>query len=89
MRLGVLDVGSNAAQLQVVDAFAGGPPLPIRAVKVPTRLGQDISVQGEIAEGAADRLVAAVRHALSSAQALRVDQLYPLRHRSYSGFGQP
>jgi exopolyphosphatase / guanosine-5'-triphosphate,3'-diphosphate pyrophosphatase len=38
MRLGVLDIGSNAAQLQVVDAYAGAPPLPIHALKVPTRL---------------------------------------------------
>jgi len=27
MRLGVLDLGSNAAQLQIVDVTAGGPPL--------------------------------------------------------------
>ncbi|MGV0741565.1 Ppx/GppA phosphatase family protein [Mycolicibacterium sp. XJ870] len=77
MRLGVLDVGSNAAQLQVVDAFAGAPPLPIRAVKIPTRLGEEASIEGAIGQSGMDRIVAAVRHAIDSAHALNVDQLYP------------
>ncbi|MCV7334294.1 hypothetical protein H7K12_04745 [Mycobacterium senegalense] len=77
MRLGVLDVGSNAAQLQVVDAFAGAPPLPLRGVKVPTRLGQDASIEGAVGQSGVDRIVAAVRAAVDAAQALHVDQLYP------------
>ncbi|WP_234790697.1 hypothetical protein [Mycolicibacterium wolinskyi] len=77
MRLGVLDVGSNAAQLQVVDAFAGAPPLPIRAVKIPTRLGEEASSDGAIGQSGMDRIVAAVRVAVESAHALHVDQLYP------------
>ncbi|WP_158087210.1 hypothetical protein [Mycobacterium aquaticum] len=56
MRLGVLDIGSNAAQLQVVDALAGAPPLPIRAVKIPTRLGQEASVEGAIGQQGIDRI---------------------------------
>lgn len=77
MRLGVLDVGSNAAQLQVVDAFAGGPPLPIRAVKIPTRLGEEACAEGEIGQNGQDRIVAAVQQAVEAARALNVDQLYP------------
>lgn len=77
MRLGVLDVGSNAAQLQVVDARAGAPPLPIYALKAPTRLAGDVDVEGSIAQAGVDRVVAAVQRALDTAQELRVDQLCP------------
>lgn len=77
MRLGVLDVGSNAAQLQVVDAFAGAPPLPIHAVKVATRLSEQVVEAGEIPEEGVDRVVAAVGEAVQAAHELSVDQLYP------------
>jgi exopolyphosphatase/guanosine-5'-triphosphate,3'-diphosphate pyrophosphatase len=42
MRLGVLDIGSNSAQLQVVEVKPGAPPLPAHAVKASTRLGESI-----------------------------------------------
>jgi exopolyphosphatase / guanosine-5'-triphosphate,3'-diphosphate pyrophosphatase len=77
MRLGVLDVGSNAAQLQVVDARAGAPPLPIHAVKMPTRLAGEIGIERSISQQGIDRVVSAVSTALDSARELRVDQLYP------------
>jgi exopolyphosphatase/guanosine-5'-triphosphate,3'-diphosphate pyrophosphatase len=77
MRLAVLDVGSNAAQLQVVDARAGAPPLPIHAVKMRTSLGEEVGAMGSISQGGADRVVAAVREALEAARGLTVDQLYP------------
>jgi exopolyphosphatase/guanosine-5'-triphosphate,3'-diphosphate pyrophosphatase len=77
MRLGVLDIGSNAAQLQVVDARAGAPPLPIHAVKVPTQLGEEVGARGSISQEGANRVVAAVQQALDAARGLTVDQLYP------------
>ncbi len=77
MRLGVLDIGSNAAQLQVVDALAGAPPLPIRSVKMPTRLGQEASIERSIGQQGIDRIVAAVQHAIEAARGMDVDQLYP------------
>jgi exopolyphosphatase/guanosine-5'-triphosphate,3'-diphosphate pyrophosphatase len=40
MLLGVLDIGSNSAQLQVFEAYPGAPPLPTHAVKEPTLLGE-------------------------------------------------
>lgn len=40
MLLGVLDIGSNSAQLQVFEARPGAPPLPTHAVKEPTLLGE-------------------------------------------------
>ena len=39
MLLGVLDIGSNSAQLQVFEARPCAPPLPTHAVKEPTLLG--------------------------------------------------
>lgn len=89
MRLGVLDVGSNAAQLQVVDAFAGGPPLPIRAVKIPTRLGEEACAEGEIGQNGQDRIVAAVQQAVEAARALNVDQLYPFVTAAIRELQQP
>jgi exopolyphosphatase/guanosine-5'-triphosphate,3'-diphosphate pyrophosphatase len=77
MRLGVIDVGSNAAQLQVVEARAGGPPLPMHAVKVPTRLGEEVGLTGSISREGIDRVVGAVQRALVAARELRVDQLCP------------
>ena len=77
MRLGVLDVGSNAAQLHVVDASAGAPPLPIHAIKVPTRLSDEVGVDEAISQKGVDRVVAAVQRALDAARDLTVDQLYP------------
>jgi exopolyphosphatase / guanosine-5'-triphosphate,3'-diphosphate pyrophosphatase len=76
MRLGVLDVGSNSAQLQVTDASAGGPPLPIYAAKEPTRLGQDVGTDGVIGEVAAARVVEAVARTLEAAHRWEVEQLY-------------
>lgn len=77
VRLGVIDVGSNAAQLQVVEARPGAPPLPIHALKVPTRLGEEAGVEGTISQEGTDRVVAAVQRALTAARELRVDQLCP------------
>jgi exopolyphosphatase / guanosine-5'-triphosphate,3'-diphosphate pyrophosphatase len=77
VRLGVIDVGSNAAQFGGVEARAGAPPLPIHAVKVPTRLGEEADLEGSISQEGADRVVGAVQRALDAARELRVDQLCP------------
>jgi exopolyphosphatase/guanosine-5'-triphosphate,3'-diphosphate pyrophosphatase len=76
MRLGVLDIGSNSAQLQVVDAVAGAPPLPVYAVKEPTRLGESFGPDGEIDAAGVDRVVRAVGAAMAAAEQFGVDQLY-------------
>ena len=46
MRLAVLDIGSNSAQLQVV----GAPPLPAHAVKEPTLLAEELRPDGTLSE---------------------------------------
>jgi exopolyphosphatase / guanosine-5'-triphosphate,3'-diphosphate pyrophosphatase len=76
MRLGVLDVGSNAAQLQIVDVTAGGPPLPAQAVKSPTLLGEEILPDGAIGQAGVDRVCAAVSRAVETAERQAVDMLY-------------
>jgi exopolyphosphatase / guanosine-5'-triphosphate,3'-diphosphate pyrophosphatase len=77
MRLGVLDVGSNSAQLLVVDGHPGAPPLPAHAVKEPTLLGEALEPDGSIAEDGVQRVAEAVARAVVAAQHLGVDQLFP------------
>ncbi len=76
MRLGVLDIGSNSAQLQVVDAYAGAPPLPAHAVKEPTLLADEIQPDGSISDVGIDRVTDSVGHAIEAALRLGVGELY-------------
>jgi len=76
MLLGVLDIGSNSAQLQVFEARSGAPPLPTHAVKAPTLLGEAFGPDGAIEPTGVDRVVEAVNHAMSAARRLGVQQLY-------------
>ena len=76
MLLGVLDIGSNSAQLQVVEVRPGAPPLPTLAVKEPTLLGGAFDAEGAIDIAGVDRVVAAVERALDAARLLGVEQLY-------------
>ena len=78
MRLAVLDVGSNSAQLQVTEASAGAPPLPLYAMKEPTRLGEELGHDGVLGEQAVARVVEAVARTLQAAHKWQVgEQLYP------------
>ncbi len=77
MRLGVLDIGSNSAQLQIVDVAAGAPPLPALAVKTPTLLGEEITADGSISRMGIDRVTGAVVRSMQVAVQQQVDQLYP------------
>ena len=76
MLLGVLDIGSNSAQLQVFEVRPGAPPLPTHAVKEPTLLGEAFDAAGAIEPAGIDRLVTAVNHAMNAARRLGVQQLY-------------
>ena len=77
MRLGVLDIGSNSAQLQIVDVRRGAPPLPAHAVKEPTLLGEEILPDGSISDDGVERVVRAVADAVTAASRHGVDQLDP------------
>ncbi|MGW4842910.1 Ppx/GppA phosphatase family protein [Nocardia brasiliensis] len=76
MRLGVLDVGSNSAQFLVVDASPGAPPLPIRALKEPVLLGEDIDAAGVIGDAGCQRAVASVSRGLAAAGHYEIDSFY-------------
>ena len=72
----MLDIGSNAAQLQIVDVTAGGPPLPAHAVKEPTLLGEEMLPDGAIGQAGVDRVVGAVTRAVETAERQAIDMLY-------------
>jgi exopolyphosphatase / guanosine-5'-triphosphate,3'-diphosphate pyrophosphatase len=77
MRLGVLDIGSNSAQLQIVDLAAGSPPLPAHAVKNPTLLSEEINDDGVVSAAGIERVSQSVSDAVRVATEQHVDQLYP------------
>jgi exopolyphosphatase/guanosine-5'-triphosphate,3'-diphosphate pyrophosphatase len=77
MRVGVLDVGSNSAQLQIVDVTDGGPPLPAHALKQPTLLSNETLDDGSISEIGIERVAAAVTASVKEARLLGLDRFYP------------
>ncbi|WP_163509771.1 hypothetical protein [Fodinicola acaciae] len=76
MRVGVLDIGSNSAQLQIVDAYPGAPPLPTHAFKEPTLLGESYGKDGAIDAAGVRRVVRAVDSTLRLAGKSSVERLY-------------
>lgn len=68
MRVGVLDVGSNSPSCGC-DLVAGQAPLPVTAVKRPTRSAEAIDLNGGLGIEVVDRLVASVRQAARTAEA--------------------
>ncbi|MGO1057300.1 Ppx/GppA phosphatase family protein [Crossiella sp. CA198] len=77
VRLGVLDVGSNTAHLQVVDVYPGGSPAPLHSVKAQIGLSEDIDRHGVISPDGLDRLVQAVQECVAEAEAYGVAELVP------------
>jgi exopolyphosphatase/guanosine-5'-triphosphate,3'-diphosphate pyrophosphatase len=76
MLLGVLDIGSNSAQLQLFEVRPGAPPLATHAVKEPTLLGEAFDHGGAIDQAGIDRVISAVKRAMSAARRLGAEQLY-------------
>jgi exopolyphosphatase/guanosine-5'-triphosphate,3'-diphosphate pyrophosphatase len=77
MRLGVLDIGSNSANLRVVDAYPGSPPLPVYRQKAATKLAEAIKADGAISVAGVKQLIAAVGAAVDAAYAQEVVELIP------------
>jgi exopolyphosphatase/guanosine-5'-triphosphate,3'-diphosphate pyrophosphatase len=75
MRIGVLDVGSNSAHLEVVDLRPGDVPRPVTSVKCPTLLADAFDRDGRLRPSAVERLVAAVAAAAGAARRAHVDEL--------------
>ncbi|MFC5003126.1 Ppx/GppA phosphatase family protein [Dactylosporangium cerinum] len=78
MRLAVLDVGSNAAHLHVVDARPGGPPQSVFRLKAPTLLADSVDDDGALSDDAVDRLVSAVTETVDASRRHAVTDLIPL-----------
>jgi exopolyphosphatase / guanosine-5'-triphosphate,3'-diphosphate pyrophosphatase len=76
MKIGVLDIGSTTAQLQVAEAVPGAPPLPTHAFKQRILLGEALQPDGTIADEGIDRVIDGVRTAATVARDLQVDRLY-------------
>lgn len=76
MLLGVLDIGSNSAQLQVFEVRPGAPPLPTHAVKQPTLLSEALDSDGVIDPAGVDRVIQAVNDTMSATRRLGVQHLY-------------
>lgn len=74
MRLATLDIGTNTAQLLVVEA--DGPPLRrLHAVERFVRLGEGVDAHGRIGAAAQDRLLDALRAHLQTAREHGVDRV--------------
>jgi exopolyphosphatase/guanosine-5'-triphosphate,3'-diphosphate pyrophosphatase len=78
MRLAVLDVGSNAAHLHVVDAQPGGTPQSVFRLKAPTLLADSVDDDGALTDDAVDRLVSAVTETVDASRRHDVADLIPL-----------
>lgn len=78
MRLAVLDVGSNAAHLHVVDARPDGPPRSVFRLKAPTLLADSVGKDGALSDDAVDRLVSAVTQTVDASRRHAVTDLIPL-----------
>jgi exopolyphosphatase/guanosine-5'-triphosphate,3'-diphosphate pyrophosphatase len=77
MRLGVLDIGSNAANLRVVEARPGSSPRPVLRHKAPTGLADATRTDGVVPASGVRRLVDAVSATVEAARRERAAELIP------------
>lgn len=75
MLLGVLDIGSTAAQLLVVDTDHNTPPLPTHTIKRQTLLGDAFTRDGSIDVDGVRRLIDAVTGTVNAARDIGVRRL--------------
>ncbi|HLL67445.1 MAG TPA: Ppx/GppA family phosphatase [Micromonosporaceae bacterium] len=78
MRLAVLDVGSNAANLHVADTAADFPPVPVFQYKASTLLADSVTDDGAIDPAGVDRVERAVVECVEAARRFGVSELIPL-----------
>ena len=77
MRLGVLDVGSNTINLQVVDAAPGARPNPTVNYKEEVRLSEYLSQDGFLSAEGIRLLREAIRRSLLEARKVETQELLP------------
>lgn len=75
MRLGVLDVGSNTVNLQIMDAHYGAPPTPQSSFKVELRLTEYLVDDGSISQLGIEKLILAIKKVFDDSKRLQIDDL--------------
>lgn len=73
--MGVLDIGSNTVHLLLVDAHYGAAPIPASKLKIPLRLAEHMTAEGNVADSAVDELVDFIRKSLELSEDLGVSEL--------------
>jgi len=68
MRMGVLDIGSNTVHLLLVDAHQGAAPIPASKLKIPLRLAEHLTPEGDVDEAAVTALIDFIRKGQSMAE---------------------
>lgn len=75
MRMGVLDIGSNTVHLLLVDAHHGAAPIPASKLKIPLRLAEHLTPEGDVDEAAVTELIAFIRKGQSMAEDMGATEL--------------
>ncbi|MEU7871499.1 hypothetical protein [Dactylosporangium sp. NPDC049140] len=78
MLLAVLDVGSNSAHLQIVQARRGRPPRPVYRLKAPTLLAEEVTADGALSPDGVERVVEAVTCTIEAFRRHEAEDLIPL-----------
>ena len=75
MRMGVLDIGSNTVHLLLVDAHHGAAPIPASKLKIPLRLAEHLTPEGDVDEAAVTELIGFIRKGQSMAEDMGATEL--------------
>lgn len=75
MRMGVLDIGSNTVHLLLVDAHHGAAPIPASKLKIPLRLAEHLTPEGDVDEAAVTELIDFIRKGQSMAEDMGATEL--------------
>lgn len=73
--MGVLDIGSNTVHLLLVDAHYGAAPIPASKLKIPLRLAEHLTPEGNVDDEAVETLLDFIHKAQSLAEDLGVSEL--------------
>jgi exopolyphosphatase/guanosine-5'-triphosphate,3'-diphosphate pyrophosphatase len=73
--MGVLDIGSNTVHLLLVDAHYGAAPIPASKLKIPLRLAEHLTPEGNVDDVAVETLLEFIRKSQSLAEDLGVSEL--------------
>ena len=72
--MGVLDIGSNTVHLLLVDAHYGAAPIPASKLKIPLRLAEHLTPDGEVDDVAVATLIEFIQKAQNLSEDLGVSE---------------